>query len=393
MEKYNYSNSTSTSNINLIDYTTMFMCFLLTYISQSPKFWMTGISGLIQLIWIVPIIWFIVRNRIVIDEHIKYFYMVFLIFALYVFTMEIISKYSYIDTATFKNYIVVIGMITIGYYYANHISESNFIKILAWASLVGGIILSYTIYVHSFQTGFDINSKIYAYRAKNSASQILFSTLIINIVLFSKTSAKINLIKITYIFFCIFVILIMKSRATILAFSILFFVLVFNSNNRKLKAYTIIITSVLITILLTNYQIQQIIIKSILYGSKDANDLNALSSGRFNMLMNFPTLLMQNPILGLGKTYIESFPLSILLEYGIIGSIPIVIFLIMPIKFIHRIYDKTNLLSIVLLLLILTYYLNGLFEQQAPFGPGAKCYLLWFIFGFLYRKNIINNFN
>ena len=40
-------------------------------------------------------------------------------------------------------------------------------------------------------------------------------------------------------------------------------------------------------------------------------------------------------------------------------------------------------LYIIFIAIALTYIQNGITEQLAPFGPGVKCYVLWFMMGTL----------
>ena len=45
--------------------------------------------------------------------------------------------------------------------------------------------------------------------------------------------------------------------------------------------------------------------------------------------------------------------------------------------------NKTNnKLKHLVFLLSIMLIVNGLFEELAPFGPGVKCFSLWFYFGF-----------
>jgi hypothetical protein len=39
------------------------------------------------------------------------------------------------------------------------------------------------------------------------------------------------------------------------------------------------------------------------------------------------------------------------------------------------------------ILIVLIYMFNSIFEQQAPFGPGAKNFLLWVVLGFVIKHS------
>ena len=77
----------------------------------------------------------------------------------------------------------------------------------------------------------------------------------------------------------------------------------------------------------------------------------------------------------------ESIILTALLEFGIIGGGIILLMAFWPIywlvKFLGR-YDKHYLMFSSI---AIVYIVNGVFEQLSPFGPGVKCFFLWFLIG------------
>jgi hypothetical protein len=156
--------------------------------------------------------------------------------------------------------------------------------------------------------------------------------------------------------------------------------------NKRLKNLIVLLTLISGAVFIFNENIRNILIDNILLGGRDLNDLNDVSSGRVEFLYEFPKLFSENIWFGKGYYFSESFPLSVLLEFGIIGGVLIFSFLIFPVFFFKKHLSSLYPLHLVFLLLLTTYYFNGLFEEQAPLGPGSKNFLLWLIFGYLLRE-------
>lgn len=81
-----------------------------------------------------------------------------------------------------------------------------------------------------------------------------------------------------------------------------------------------------------------------------------------------------------------TIPFNAILKHGILfGWIPIFMAL-WPSLWALRNLDKNNSLHLAFTLISLSFLVNSLFEGLAPFGPGAKTYFLWIMFGILYSN-------
>ena len=58
---------------------------------------------------------------------------------------------------------------------------------------------------------------------------------------------------------------------------------------------------------------------------------------------------------------------------------------IQPLLFVKKWYKWlcSDVNFLILFSVALSYTINGVFEQLAPFGPGVKCYFLWFLYGMI----------
>lgn len=319
--------------------------------------------------------------------------LLFFILSWYVFILgcDSLSMFDYIDTPNFKNLNLMLFILYLGYGVAYVIPEEQFANSLVWACLIGGSLLAISVYSLAFSGGFDITARTYAYSAKNSVSQILLSCFVIVLFQFKNKSIYFNIGKIAFLLFIIYLILIMKSRASILGFAIIWWFGIFKIKDSKVRKYSILCTLLISFTLLIRSDLLTILIDNIILGSRDSSDLNDVSSGRGDMLFAFPNLFAEYPFFGRGRYFIESFPLASLVQYGLIGSIIHFSFIGWFVWFSKKNLSVKNKLDICAILLLLIYFFNGLFEEQAPLGPGAKCFLYWLIVGALVRYRLLPN--
>ena len=108
---------------------------------------------------------------------------------------------------------------------------------------------------------------------------------------------------------------------------------------------------------------------------------------RVSIVSEFPTLIEGHWLTGIGSLYFECFPLSCILQFGIItGSIIIGIAYLPVIKSLKL--DRTNVYSSILVIVCIGYGINSIFEGLAPIGPGVKCYYMWLMYGILFARGI-----
>ena len=137
-----------------------------------------------------------------------------------------------------------------------------------------------------------------------------------------------------------------------------------------------------IVMLVFNREFNNFIFNKVILANRNVTNLNDLTSGRVNIISNFPQLIKGNWLTGIGPMYYECFPLSAILQFGITGGVLCIIISLQPLwkSFVFRHTSDTWYL---LYLIAIGYSVNGLFEGLAPFGPGVKCYYMWLLFGFL----------
>ncbi|MCZ2085284.1 MAG: O-antigen ligase family protein [Flavobacteriales bacterium] len=352
--------------------------------SQHPLLIESGYGSFLLLIWIVPITRLILLKKIKIDKQISSPILILLLYAIYLFSAEGFTGNAYLIVPSFTNAIKMLVIMLIGYSFASIISLDDFTKLLFWSCLLGGFVISIFVFLYGFSEGIDVFSRA-IYGSKNSVSQIIFSCFIFT--LFLPAYSKYSIVKYPMLMFMVYMIFILKSRSTILGFVLLLFILIIKSKDKKIKifAFTFVIASSIL--LLYSDTLNSIFIDGIMTGGgRDTNDLEDLSSGRTSMFTSAPALIDENLFFGRGRYFIESFPLAALVEVGLCGSLIIFSFLFWVIKKIRTKFSVKRKIDFSLIILFCVYVMNSFFEEQAPFGPGAKSFLFWLPFGFVLYK-------
>lgn len=370
-------------NQNKISKILIVLACILSNLSQLPYFVNNGKTQIISIpIWFLSFIILLSINRFKISRYLFKLLLLTIIFIILILTLSIIYNKNYFSSSMIYSLAISLFIIIIGSLISPFFNRDTFQKILI-SYVLSSLIVSIVVFIKYFGFGFSLNTRIYAYSSKNSLSQILFTSVIIFYCYFKPKNNFQNIIKILIIIFQIFMLVILRSRATILGLVIVSFFIIFSKSMNKKKKIIVIIGGILLLILLfISDNFNDIVLNNIIFAGRDINDLDNLSSGRISIIREFPILIKNNWLTGIGPFYFECFPLSAILQFGLFaGGILIYISLLPLITSIKR---KSNDLWEILYFLSIGYFINSLFEGLAPFGPGIKCYFLWLLFGILF---------
>lgn len=368
---------TENKNLVFLFYTTL----AFTLISQIPQVLALGLSGFFLSLWGVLLFGVFILGSISSNKFINILLLVIFFLGGYLTLLNGVSENLYFNSPHLSNILKSFLVLYLSFQVAKYIPDKDFVNVISWMSLIGGFLLVVTIYFHSF-LNFDITSRVYAYSGKNSISQIIFSTFVIVFFLFKNESKYWNLFKLFFLISSFIILMFLKSRATILAFVFLLYV-VFKQEGFKRLKYTVLVVVLMILItLLINTDLRDVVIDSVLLAGRDSGNYNDISSGRMNFYSKFPNLFAANMLFGNGYIFSESFPLSVLLDYGLIGGVLVFFIVFSPIAYVLRNSEK-DIIYNIFLVFSMAYLFNGMLEEQAPIGPGSKNFFLWVFVGYL----------
>lgn len=299
--------------------------------------------------------------------------------------------------------VLLFSLLTNGYYFQSSILKctilSLFIYIIGELSgraiskeAIRTITLSYAysaavvalfIYRQYFSDGFNLESRVYAYASKNSISQIIFTSIVIFMFIHTNETKISRFVHVSCIIFETLMIMILRSRATIVGFLLCVLFIVYKKDfNRKIRRILLFSIGITAIVILLSDRAWNVLINNILLASRDSANMDSLTSGRASIIASFPERIEGHWLTGIGSCYFECFPLSCLLQFGFIIGGAFLVIAYTPLIESIKLEQKDEYLS-TLLVICIGYSINSIFEGLAPIGPGVKCYFMWLLFGLI----------
>lgn len=360
-------------------------CFL-SNLSQLPYFVSSGKTQVVCFpIWGVLFVVLLLKSHGRVSTSIVSMGLPVVAFLVLLLIFSFFGGNDYFSSSMVYSVVISVFMFVIGIFIAPYVDVDLFHKIIISYS-VSTFVVAVTVFIQYFGVGFSLNTSVYAYASKNSFAQILFTAIVLLYCYYKPNSRMQVLLKYVIVFFEFFMVIILRSRATILSLAIVLMLIVISENmNRKLK-YVILAACIFVTVLLvTNERFNNMFFNDILFAGRDISDIDGISSGRIRILREFPKLIENNWLMGKGALYFECFPLSAIIQFGIIAGTLLIAVSLLPL--IKAIPKRKNEIWNTLFLLAVGFVIDGLFEGLAPFGPGIKCYFLWLFFGIVLAFN------
>lgn len=351
--------------------------------SQLPMIVNTPMGDMLKATWLLPFILSLFTSKGIRLKDISLVVFFLICFSLYCLTMETITGVGYMG-ADFKNVAISSLVFLASYMTMQNKYGNNLYKSFPIVLLISGILMSLFIFVN-YNLVDALSSSIYIFQAKNSMSTILTAVVVIAFFLYNPTTIIGKRIKIIFILIIILVIFLLRSRATLLGLFFAVFYYVTTIESRKVKAGMIIFLCLVVASVILVPSLSEIVIDQILYAGRDNTDVNVLSSNRVERIPELIDSIVKSPLIGNGNIYFDCMPLVVVAQYGILGSSIIFVFLITLFRKLYR-YRKLNDVCLTAFVLYCVFLINSLFEAQAPFGPGIKCFLLWVMVGFAFSS-------
>lgn len=224
----------------------------------------------------------------------------------------------------------------------------------------------------------------YAYDEKNSLATILLFCGFMPFLFYTPTNKLFFWGSRVLASIVFFVMILARSRATLLSGLFILAYFVFKAKSKKLRIGLIAAILLAVAYIALHANIYDLFINGIVLGGRDATDINSLSSNRLVLFTYALELIPQHPLFGYGNYYVDCMPLNFLTQYGIIGLAMVLAFLFSVYKSIVKARRSTtdNRVCVATFVLFIAVLVNSLLEARPPFGPGVKCFPLWMLFGF-----------
>ena len=366
---------------------TLYLTIAMSGLSQLPFFAENQSTQLMAYSgWIIFAVCLILSKRLFLSKEIVHVFFAIVVMCAILLVVSLFTGKSYFNSSMLYSLFISFLIMVLGNICGDLISDYSLNRAF-FIYIISSFVVAVTIFIQYFGFSFDLTGRGYLYGSKNSFAQILLTSVTTLIIIYHPEKRFWRWFKTICLVFELFMIVVLKSRATILSTILCLLLIVLASQlNRKMKYVICSAGTLIILVLFVNEELANNIINNILFAGRNLNDINDLSSGRYDIIKSFPYLLKDNVLFGIGATYFECFPLSAVLQFGIIGGLTTIIISLLPLfkSYINR---KRNKYWMFLFIISAGYAMNGLFEGLTPLGPGIKCYFLWLMYGiFLKRK-------
>lgn len=362
-----------------------FIAVICSMISQTPELIAMKADAYLKITWIFPLLYLVVvRFRSVISLKLAFYYFFVIIFGLYCCIMQLSTNIDYL-TGEIGSDIVNIGisfMVTVvSFAYWENYGSPRKLRWLVVCLTVCGAYLAYAVY-SQFLVKADISAIQYAFTEKNSMGQILVNVMVFGIACYIPKYTPSKVMYIIAFVFMLTVVFMMKSRATLVGvfFVIGYYILMYK--NTKVRVLLFALSAAALVYLWVSPSAYETIVGNILLGGRDTTDLDDLSSGRIYLMSQQIAKIPDNLIFGSGVDYMDCFPVMVLVQYGLIGTFIMFLFLTEVAAKVSVKFKPRKGINLAAYLLFWIMMINSLFEAYPPFGPGVKCFILWMAFGF-----------
>ena len=363
-------------------------CFF-TNLSQLPLIVSYGLSSILSILtWGIFIVYsLIVYNDWKISKYISPYLLISMVFLLFILILELFSRNSYLKSGLIYPFFLSMVMLFLASNVGEDITKKDF-ELIATAYIWGAFIVALNVFFE-YLIGIDISDVKYAYASKNSISQIFLTACILLVAFKYNNNKKITKILYTIMVLAfIYVMLLLKSRATIIVIPILLIFLFVKAGKkiRHLRTIFIIILFAIAIVFAIKPQLWNSLINDIILAGRGSNDLNDITSGRIDEWASFWQDMEKSWLFGQGRQKRESIILTAFLEFGLPMGFLVLSIAVSPMILSCSKGRLNTKLGAITFCIALSYCFNGIFEQLSPFGPGVKCYFLWIVLGILLSK-------
>lgn len=368
----------------------LFLTIFVTIFSQSKIIFDNGFTPLLQYSWIILCL-FCFNIKVL-----KKIYIPIILFG-------VIYLYCVFSTTTLNNYLdiliiprlpLLLLLLFSGALVAEKVKEVNFEKIIFLSTLLGGILLLISFLF--FDSGTEVDDytlNIALGSRKNSVAILILTCVYVSYKLGPINKKYFQIVLACFAMAGIYTMVSMKCRTAFFSIPFLLFVEpIFTGEYKAVKRIIPIALGGFLILYFIFPNFFSYLGNEFLYDDVSSRQMNSMDA-RGEMFAIFFKTIKNNFFFGTGYLFIENFYVINLLNLGLIGFIPLLLFLFWSYKKCFNQYrGKIFMLNRMLFFL---YFFNGCFEGESPFGPGSRCFLLWFILGytlnFKNRRYVENN--
>ena len=219
---------------NIIGCTIFLLTIFVSLISQMPSLLDSGASNLLKLIWALPFLYLLlVAPQTYLSGKLFPFYLFVFTIESYCLICQLLTGNTYFGPDNF-NFAISLLVTAISYCFWMHYGDNKILQIICGIMLLGGLMIAIQLYFNYLSQS-DITNKTYAYGDKNSAGQILLSCAYLTFLFFNPQNKVFYWGSRGIAVILIIIMIMLRSRATLVSAAIMLGYYILTSNNKKLK--------------------------------------------------------------------------------------------------------------------------------------------------------------
>jgi O-antigen ligase len=326
------------------------------------------------------------------------FYNIFIVIITYALILSIIMVIVGGDLLPVALLIVPFGILTLAL--TNQYSQKDLL-ILLWVFSISNVLMG-LINIFYYGEGFNITGSYLVPEKNQIGPMIGYSILIFLYFINSYKKIWLKMIASGLVVFSLLILLAVRNRSAIVGISLMIvFILGYSiyigikkllQNNKREVLITFGVITIVTFIGLQLEVIQALLERiwlSITY-NRVITDLNSLSSGRYQLILDSFMWIETYPLFGfIGietipiSEYTHVYVLHTLMQYGILGSIPFLIFYVVLILLTLRILIRIDRdpINLLIFMIFSVSLIISVLEYSYPYGPGVSQFILWFVLG------------
>lgn len=367
--------------MNLLFYIAIFC----SIISQANGIVETQLGTILKLSWVLPFLLCISGQiKSLAHRRIQYIFVLTFLFLTFCFVTQNITGTQYLGNDIYNICVSIIFTIT-SYLFWKKRGSKHLLNNISLILIISAIVLAYSFVPLLMNSS--IIGRDYAVENKNNIAYLLLSCAIFCIINYRPQIKKMRFLALVFAFLLLAYMILLKSRATILGLFLIISYFIFKSRNKKVQLGITIATSCIVLFIILTPEYYESIVNGILFAGRDASNINDLSSNRISIFYNrLSDFSFDNCLYGIGNVYFDSFPIAIVVQYGLIGASILFLYLKKIICHINNLNKIDNPIFLTSFLLLISLLTNSLFEAYPPFGPGTKCMVFWMCYGFCFAE-------
>ena len=371
---------------------TIFLCIacVLSNVSYYPALVSSGIGRVLaSAIWIFLAITLFYRGVSFASNSLLHTHLfLYFIFTLNTAITGLVNEVNAFNNHFFRVVTLSVIILIVALRYGVDFKNGDLKKICIWYYFATSImaIPLFVFYLRSI----DLNSSFYNYVfGKNEIAVMLLCSLIVGLVLYEPNNMLKRMFKIVSIFFLLIDILYLRCRSSFLGVVFLFGTLSVYSNKmtQRLRVSVLLFLLGVTIYFLVNPDSFEFFLNQIIYAGRDSSDVSSLASGRDLQVKEGVDTFWSSPFFGYGRgPSLDCFYVAALVSYGLLAW-PLIVMALLPVIWSCKNLKNGKKEDICFFIIAISMFFISLFEEQAPFGPGSRCYILWLMWGILLQIN------